>query len=93
MYAGENRRNAWWVRLIAAGAGAALYTQNETAGYLVGGLGFLYSVRIDLRAARYERNAGLLFQSGYRLDNRYELVPDSIDQQPPRRIVPKSWRP
>lgn len=93
IYTGQNHANAWWLRLIGGAAGAILYTQNEAAGLIVGGGAMAYSIRIDLRAARYERNTGVLLQSGYRIENKYELVPDSIGQEPPMRMVPKNWKP
>lgn len=93
IYAGQNHANAWWLRVIGATVGGVLYTQNETVGLVVGGVAVGYSIRIDLRAARYERNAGVLLQSGYRIDERYELVPDSVGQAPPMRMVPKNWKP
>ena len=62
----------------------------ETGGVGPTGAGacLIGGVHFNLASSRSVRKAGSFLQSGYQITNRYEIVPDSIDQGPHLRIVP-----
>lgn len=82
-----------WVLVLGGIATAILHNHNETVGQVVGGMTLGAGVYLDLRGNNSLKKAGLLQQSGYRIDERYELVPDSIGAEPNRLFVPRNWKP
>lgn len=91
-YAGAVKRDALWLKLVGVGVGAALWTQNEQVGYVVGGLAFSYSMVLDFRSSKSTGEAGRLLRSGYSINERYDLVPDSIDDGARERLIPQRYR-
>lgn len=86
------RRDARWLRLAGAAMGAVLWTQNRAVGYAVGGAVLSYSVVLDFRSTRSGREAGRLLQLGYTVHERYDLVPDSLDDGLRERLIPQRFR-
>jgi hypothetical protein len=64
-----------------------MYTQNTAVGIGIGALSLGYSLRLDLRSLKSQRKAAQLMQLGYRAENLYDVVPDSIDAHPHLRII------
>ena len=89
---GINKRDALWLKLASVAAGAVIWTQNETVGYVVGGAGLSYSLVLDFRSAKALQEGGNLLKSGYSINEKYELLPDSISDAVPERMMPQRLR-
>jgi hypothetical protein len=81
------RRDATYLTLTGLAVGAVMYTQNTAVGIGIGALSLGYSLRLDLRSLKSQRKAAQLMQLGYRAENLYDVVPDSIDAHPHLRII------
>lgn len=88
-HAATTGRDATYVALAGVAVGAVMYTQNSAVGGAIGGLSLGYALRLQLRSKKSMRKAAQLFQIGYRAENLYDVVPDSIDAHPHLRIIPK----
>lgn len=82
------QRSAVWGIVAGSAAGTLLYLQNRDAGLGVIGASIGLGLYFDLRGIESRRRAGALLQSGYRITNRYEILPDSVAPGPHLRIVP-----
>ena len=87
-HSGRMRSTGTWVTLAGVLVGGVLATENEGVGLSVAGASAMLGLHFNLRSSRSLRKAGSFLQSGYRIENRYEIIPDSIDQGPHLRIVP-----
>lgn len=83
------RRDATYLSLAGLLVGGVMYTQNPAVGATIAGGALVYSLRLNLRGLKSQRMAARLMQLGYRAENLYDVVPDSIDAHPHLRIVPK----
>ncbi|HRH68902.1 MAG TPA: hypothetical protein PLB89_05275 [Flavobacteriales bacterium] len=91
-YAGMAKRDARWMRIVGIGLGAVLWTQNENVGYAVGGIAIGYSTVLDFRSSKSMGEAGRLLRNGYSVNERYDLVPDSIADGVRERLIPQRFR-
>ena len=66
-----------------------LEPHNRTAAISTGTIGVGFSVVFNLRSARHERIAGQLLMCGFSAEERYDLVPDSVDNYRRSRILPR----
>ncbi len=66
-----------------------LEPHNRTAAISTGTIGVGFSVVFNLRSARHERIAGQLLMCGFSAQERYDLVPDSVDNHRRSRILPR----
>lgn len=82
------QQTAWWVALIGGAASAVLWSHNPDVGRFTAASSGGAVLLLLHRSANSRRKAGLLLQSGYRIDNRYEIIPDSVDVGPHLRIMP-----
>lgn len=87
-HSGNMGQSALWTAVITGAVGAVLHTENPDVGRAVWALGGGATLYFTHRKHRSLRKAGSFLQSGYRIDKRYEIVPDSIDQGPHLRVVP-----
>jgi|GEM_PF-6852382 hypothetical protein len=91
-YAGHVKRDARWLRAAGTTIGAVLYTQNPVVGMVVAGASWLYGEVLGFRASKAEAEAGMLLKLGYSVHERYDLVPDSLDDGQREMLVPRRYR-
>jgi hypothetical protein len=83
------QRNALISTITGAALGAVFYSQNQTVGTAIGGIGMGLGIVLQFDGLRAQRRGAILLQLGYNVNTRYELVPDSVDQVTPLRMIPR----
>lgn len=91
VHTATTRRDAWWLRLGGAALAGALYAADEehrlAAPLAIAGACFTYSIVLDFRGNKSLRYAGHHLQSGYNVNTRYDIVPDSQGEGPHTRLL------
>lgn len=84
-------RDAWWLRIGGALVGGLLYAADEerrlAAPLAIAGACFTYSVALDFRGNKSVRYAGHHLQSGYSVNTRYDIIPDTEGVGPHVRLL------
>lgn len=82
------QRTGIWSALIGGAASAVLWEHNPDVGRSLAAASGTSLLYFTIRSNRSRRKAGTLLQSGYRIDHRYEIIPDSVEVGPHMRIMP-----
>lgn len=82
------QRTGLWAALIGGAASAVLWEHNADVGRSLAAASGTSLLYFTIRSNRSRRKAGTLLQSGYRIDHRYEIIPDSVEVGPHMRIMP-----
>lgn len=67
--------------------GAVFYGQNRNVGSAIAGAGLCVGVCLQFDGLHLQRRSAMLFQLGYHVETRYDLVPDSVDDLHRSRII------
>lgn len=86
--AGNKGQTALWTAIACGTVGAVFHRHNADASRAIWAVGGGVSLYFLHRHNRSLRRGGALLQSGYRITQRYEVVPDSIAPGPYLRLTP-----